>query len=469
MLKRIPYGEWLPDQASTETLRSAKNVLPVGNNYGPFQDFASLTGPPPSSFLGGCAFVGLDGTSALLVGSATDLYRFSGTTFTSQISGSYPGWRFAQYGNLIIGATGGAPVKFDIGGGTAAVLGGSPPNASMVAGVRDFVFLAGDPSDINTVSWSGFNNAEQWTFGSNQSDQQTLPDGGAIMGLAGGEYGLVLQKRAIKRFSYVGGDVTFQVDEIASNIGCMARGSVAQAGRLVFFLSERGFYYTDGTDVFPIGEQKFNRWFFTRFSRQAIEDGITAAVDPRAAVVYWAMPGNPGTILAYNWLLKRGSYIEVPLLSVFSGFTANIDLDSIDALYPSGLDSIPVSLDSPQFAGGNPLFLAVRPNSDIGTFTGPNLAAEFITPRIELAAPRRARLRSIRPDDDAFGGSASIDVRARESDGPAISVSGSMRDNGELPVRANGRWAAITRTIPAATSWTYAAGVDVSFEPEGGR
>lgn len=469
MLKRIAYGEWAPDQSPISTMRTAKNVLPSGDTYSPFYQFESLTGPMATSFLGGCAYVGLDGVSAFLAGSATHLYRFSGTSFSSVATGSYASWRFAQYGNLIIGATGGAPVKFDIAGGTADVLGGSPPNASLVAGVRDFVFLAGDPSDINTVSWSGFNNAEQWTYGSNQSDQQTLPDGGAIMGLAGGEYGLVLQKRAIKRFSYVGDPVTFQVDEIASNVGCMAKGSVAQVGRLVFFLSERGFYYTDGTDVFPIGEQKFNQWFFNRYSRQEIESGITAAVDPRSAIVYWSMPGNPGTILAYNWLLKRASYIETPIQAIFSGFTANIDLDSIDALYPGGLDTVPVSLDSPQFAGGNPLFLAVKSNSDIGTFTGATMQAQFTAARTELAAPRRARLRAIRPDDDALGGSASADMRSREADEPNVAVSGSMRANGELPIRANGRFATITRTIDAGTPWTYAAGVDVYFEPEGGR
>ena len=267
MLKRLEFGPWEPDKASITTLRDARNVMPGKDGYYPVSGLSAVTSALPGGFIGGGAFVGFDGTAALLAGTSTNLYRYSGSTWTSVYTGSASHWRFAQFGTLVIAATGGAPVKFDLAGGTAALLGGTPPAASMVATVRDFVVLAGDPAAIQTVTWSGFNNAEGWTGGINQSGDQILPDGGEIMGLAGGEYGLILQRRAIKRLSYVGTPLVFQIDEISSNVGCMAKGSVAQAGRLVFFLSERGFFYTDGNDTIPIGDEKFNRWFFGRFSR----------------------------------------------------------------------------------------------------------------------------------------------------------------------------------------------------------
>lgn len=469
MLKRLEFGPWEPDKAATSTLRDARNVMPGKDGYYPVSGLSAVTTALPGAFIGGGAFVGFDGTAALLAGTATDLYRYSGTTWTSVYTGSASRWRFAQFGTLVIAATGGAPVKFDLAGGTAALLGGSPPAASLVATVRDFVVLAGDPAAIQTVTWSGFNDAEGWTGGINQSGDQILPDGGEIMGLAGGEYGLILQRRAIKRLSYVGTPLVFQIDEISSNVGCMAKGSVAQAGRLVFFLSERGFFYTDGNDTIPIGDEKFNRWFFDRFSRADIESGLTAAVDPRANVVYWTMPGAPGVVLVYHITLQKASYLQLAVKSVFDGFTSNVSLEALDALYPSGIDSIPVSLDDPMFSGGSPLILFATNGDVVATLSGDTLEARVETPRTELEPGKRVRLRSLRPVTDAENCSIVVDIRANSGDEPSTVAASDMRPNGEYPIRANGRHSSVALTIPAATTWTYASGIDAYFETEGGR
>lgn len=469
-MKRLAFGPWEPDKASLTTLRDARNVMPGADGYYPVSGFSAITSALAGAFLGGGAFVGFDGTAALLSGTSTNLYRYSGSAWSSVYAGSASTWRFAQFGTLVIAATGGAPVKFDLAGGTAALLGGTPPAASLVATVRDFVVLAGDPAARQTVTWSGFNNAEDYNLaGTNQAGDQILPDGGEIMGLAGGEYGLILQRGAVKRLSYVGAPVVFQIDEISSNVGCMAKGSVAQAGRLVFFLSERGFFYTDGNDTIPIGDEKFNRWFFGRFSRTDIEKGITAAVDPRANVVYWTMPGSPGAVLLYHITLQKASYLELPVKAVFNGFTANVSLDALDALYPSGLDSIPLSLDDPTFSGGNPLILFANSGDVVGTLSGSTLEARLVGPRTEIVPGKRLRLRSLRPVSDAENCTIAVDIRAVDGDAPNSVAASSMRANGEYPIRANGRHIAPTLTIPAASQWTYVSGIDVTFEPEGGR
>jgi hypothetical protein len=464
VLKRLAFGAWEPDKA--EALLDARNVVPIADGYRPFPSFTAITPALPSGFLGGAAFVGLDGTAALLSGTATNLYRYSGGTWSSVLAASATTWRFAQYGSLVIAANGGVPVKFDLSSGTASVLAGSPPASSMVATVRDFVFVAGNPSNIQTVTWSGFNNAEGWTGAVNQSGSQLLFDGGEVMGLVGGEYGLAFQKRAIKRFTYVGTPLVFQVDEIASNIGCMAKGSLAQAGRTVFFLSERGFYRTDGTGVEPIGDEKFNRWFFGRFSRADIETKLTAAIDPRASIVYWAMPG---VMLAYHYGLGEASYIEAPIQSVFGGFTANTSLDALDALYPGGIDTIPVSLDDPLFAGGNPLLLAATPGNVVGTFSGPNMASYVRTARIEAQPGRRVRTRTLRPITDAVAGTVTIDSRALAGDVPNLATASDRRDSGTFPIRSNGRHIAASHSVPAAAAWSYVRGIDVEYETEGTR
>jgi hypothetical protein len=53
---------------------------------------------------------------------------------------------------------------------------------------------------------------------------------------------------------------------ISPEVGCMAAGSVCNIGRLIGFLSERGFMMCDGETVTPIGNTKLNDWFFKTYS-----------------------------------------------------------------------------------------------------------------------------------------------------------------------------------------------------------
>lgn len=466
MLKRFDYGEYLPDLP--RVLGGGKNAWPMATGYRPIKAFSAIT-PALAGLLGGAAYVSSSGTSSLLAGTAANLYRYSGTAWASVLGGlTAISWRFDQFGDLVIAANGGAPIKFDMNGGTGDALGGSPPTSDLVATVRQQVFLAGDPSARNTLAISGYNDSEGWTAGDNQCLFVPFPTGGDIMGLCGGETGLILQKRSIKRATYVGVPVIWQFDEIANDVGCMAKGSVAQAGQLVFFLSEQGFKVCDRNTVTAIGQEKVDRTFFSRYSRSDI-DKISAAVDPRTTTVSWAMPGNPGDIWHYNWALgKWGLPIETPLTTVFSGFTANIGIDALASLYPL-IDDVPYPVDAAIFAGGNPLFLVADNSGAVGALSGENMGAQFMLEPDEPSVGDRVRIRGARAVCDATSGTVTIDARARAGDPPTAIISGAIRDNGRVPLRANGRHIGLTHDVPAGLQWTYAAGMDLEFEVAGGR
>jgi hypothetical protein len=462
VFKSFPFGELLPDQAPSGQLIAADGCYATPNGYAPVGSFNPFT-PALSGFLGGAAFVSSDGTAALIAGTPTNLYRYSGSAWSSLLGSLTASvWRFGQFGDNIISVNGGDPVSFDIAGGTAALLAGSPPPSDMVTIVRDFVLLAGDPDNILRVTWSGFNDSTEWTPGTNQSDYQDMLSGGEVTGLAGGEYGIILQRQAIKRMTYVGGEVIFQFDEIESNIGCMAKGSVAQAGRLVFFLSERGFMLCDGNSATPIGAEKIDRTFFGSYSREDIVNSLTAAIDPRRYIVAWSMPGR---MWLYNWQLQRWTTVTLDVRYAFSGFTANIDLDSLDAIY-GNLDAIPVSLDDPIFQGGNPLFLIVDSTGLVGTLTGDHVEASFTMATLDFGD--RVRMRSGKFDSDTTSAQMTLDGRTRAGDGENERDAGSMRSNGELPIRFNARYFKPTIAIPAGEAWTYAKGLGFYFEG-GGR
>lgn len=470
-MKPLLFGPWEPDLApnGTDRLAQLENALPIANGYAPFKSYGAITPSLASAFLGGGAFVGSDGTAALLAGTATDLYRYSGTAWSSVLGTLTAGrWYFDQFGDNIIGANGDDLIGFDMTGGTASAI-GTAPKAADVATVRDFVVILEPDGDELMVQWSGFNDSTEWTPGVNQSDFQPLLSGGKGMKVVGGETGLVFQSNAIKRMTYANDTIVFQFDEISSEIGCMARGSVCRVGQLVFFLSERGFMVTDRNDVTPIGAEKVDRTFFKTYSREDIE-GISAAVDPRNCLVMWAMPGNPGLLWCYNWQLQRWTTIEMPLSGIFSpGFTANVSIDALDALYPGGIDTIPYSLDDPIFSGGNPLLLVAAADNSIGTFSGPNLPATFKLPNIEPYPMQRAKVRSIRPITDAVDCTVTIDAKARPGDPENLKHAGSMRANGEMPIRANGRYLGTTLQIAAGEEWSFVQGVEVFCEPAGLR
>lgn len=465
MLTRFPFGALEPDRP--QSLFRAKNCWPSADGYVPAHDFEALT-PALSGILSGGAFVSLNGTGNLLAGTATNLYRYTGVAWSSALGSlTASDWRFDQFGDLVICVNGDDPIKYDMSISTAAVLGGTPPVSDMVATVRNQVFLAGDPSARTTLAISGYNNSEGWTAGTNQCLFVPFVDGGDIMGLAGGETGIILQQRAVRRATYTGDVTVWQFDKISQNVGCMAKGSVASAGQMVFFLSEQGFMACDRNSVIPIGTEKIDRTFFKLYSRADIAR-ISCAVDPRATVVSWLMPGTPGRMWSYNWTLQKWGDFELSCKKVFSGFTSNVTLEALDALFPGGLETVDPPLDSERWAGGNPLLMLVDNTNVVGSQTGEIIEAEFeIAPR-ELAEGRRVRVRGATVLTDAVGGSVTVDARARAGDAPATVVSSAIRNNGRVPVRANGRFIGLKVTMPT-TDWSYATGVEVEFQPEGVR
>jgi hypothetical protein len=466
VLKEVEFGEFTPDLASSHSphLTKAENVRPIANGYAPIGSFLSVAGDLGAAFVGGGSFIGSDGNSTLLAATSAKLRKYSGSWSDISTIATTQRWHFAQFGDNIIYANGGQLGSYGLITGTAANIASAPSNAIDVATVKDVVMCLTADSQ---VKWSDINDSSNWTTG--QADNQPLLDGGSGVRIVGGEYGIVLQKSAIRRVSYTGvQDIWFQFDVISPAIGCMAAGSVCNVGPLIFFLSERGFEMCDGETVVPIADEKINRWFFGTFSRADIAN-IWSAADPRRNEVLWAMPGNPGLILLYNYVLKRWSYLSLSVSALFNGLTSGTSIDALDAIYPSGIDSIPLSLDDPSFSGGNPLLLLVDASNIVGALSGTALQATIGQKNVELTPGRRSRLRAVRPVTDALSASASVNFKMRAGDAESIIATSEMRTNGKMPLRANGRYFDPAFTIPAGQAWSYFQGAEYEFEAGDGR
>lgn len=454
-------GEYRPDTAPflTNDLSVAKNVYATSNGYAPVKSPTQIAPALSGTFKGAAAFISSSGGPRVLAGDTTNLYRLTGGTWTSVIGSLSVNtfWQFAQFGDHIICANGGAPIDFDLLLGTAAPVSGSPPSADLVAVVRDFVVLGRAGGDAITVAWSDLGDHTIWTPGTGQAGQQPIYQGGKVMGLTGGEYGLVLQRFAITRMSYTG-DATdpFQFDTISSNYGCAAEKSVAQAGDLVFFWSDRGFVQVQAGQIAPIGIEKIDKTFRDAYTAADLIN-LWTAIDPERTLVLWCMPGR---VFCYNWTIQRWTTWEIPVQAVFQFFTQSMTLTQIDALY-GDIDHIPYSLDHPIFAGGQPRPAFIGLDGAFNVLSGPNLGASLKPGSMELSPGRKSRLRMARPLTDAMDG-----VTLRLFSGERLGENYGFEDyiyvssNGDMPIRVNARYLRPEMDIAAGSVWTYCQGAE---------
>lgn len=133
-------------------------------------------------------------------------------------------------------------------------------------------------------------------------------------------YGLVFQNQAITRASYIGGNVVFSWQTYNRKQGLLVRGAAVQVQNYVYFLSDAGFFYTDGANTNPIGTAQDNSagidgWFWSNVNKNALST-IRAGYDARKRCVFWSIPTGtntlPDTLLIFNILAGKWTKAAVP-------------------------------------------------------------------------------------------------------------------------------------------------------------
>ncbi|MCB4860789.1 hypothetical protein K7W03_14435 [Sphingobium sp. PNB] len=474
MITRIPLPEYKPDQSQNSgVLLKAQNVFPAMDGYRSVGAIETLSDALAAPFQGGASAIASNGNAYLLAGTESELFRlnadFSWTSLLDSLTAPKR-WRFAQFKEYTVAVNGGDTLQVDLGTSTASVIADAPTGTS-VAVVGDFVVIGQADGNINRVQWSAFDDHTAWTPAVNQSGFQPMNTGGSVMGICGGEYGIILQRERLVRMTRTGdSDAPFQFDEVSSNFGCAAGATIAQAGRSIFFRSDRGFMaLDDGQALRPIGSEKVDRTFDRLVSRDQLEN-IYTAVDPQNKLVMWLVPGAPGTMWTYNFELDRWSTIVLTAKGLFPGFTTSVGLDDLEGLGYTDLDSMPFSLDDPRWTGGNPKLYLLDATNAIGTLAGATLEAQIEMGYNELANGRRARLRNVRPVWDGTSGmTVTANAKQRLGDGNNISTASTLRASGRIPIRASGRYISTSLHIAAGVDWDYIQALDYEFEQGGAR
>ena len=292
----VKFGEFLPDlpELNNPGLVEARNCIPVDDSYTDFPQLDVIGNAIGATVLGAFAAVDTAGDPEIYAGTNQDLFELVGSTWTDRsgattFNATY--WRFAQFDNYVFATdytddlvqkTIGAAANF------AAVSGA--PNARQIGVINRFLVLGdldqGSGAVPYKVQWSAIDDPTNWptpgsaTALSVESGEETLQsEHGAVTAIAGGQFwGLIFQKRAITRFTYVGGRVVFQIDNFERSRGCWCPRSHVQVGNISYFFAHDGVYATDGQAVIPIGEGRVNRWLLNRLNQDGI-DNVTAGVD----------------------------------------------------------------------------------------------------------------------------------------------------------------------------------------------
>ena len=476
-IQRLQFKDWLPDQpANAGSLNDAKNVFPTGIGYAPFPSAADFSNAA-SENLNSVFVAKWNDEVEVFAGSDTKIFKMNNTTLNLEDvskTGGYGGngvWRFEQFGRTVLASNGSQKIQYwtvglSLGFDDVAT---TAPIAKDIAVVRDFVFAANllNGDEPNTVQWSDINDETDWTSGAtSQSDFQIIPDGGNIQAITGGEFGMVFLEKAVVRASYIGSPLFFQFDTISNGLGCLEGNSVVRYGNTSFFLSDDGWYATDGQTVTNIGLEKIDRYFFNHADLTKI-DTISAAVDPVKNLVIWnyATVGGSRSLIMYNWQLQKWSRGETTSRVVGTIASVGETIESLETkLGYTDLDTIPASLDSRLWVGGKFLFAGTREKKVI-IFTGKPITPQLITTDIEVGYNSVATL--ARPQID--NGTAKVAVASRRELDDTIGFSAFVpaTKEGRCSLRSAGRYHRFN--VQPTGNWTTAMAVDVDIKPQGNR
>lgn len=452
----------------------------------------AYTVPGVAYYLGGTC-VGLmaartaAGSFVIFAGTAIKLFKWSsaGWTDVSRTSGgnyniaSGDLWMWQQVGTFLY-ATNINDVlqRIDVDSGTNfAAVSGSPPQATNIAQIGPHTVLSGLSSNRRKIQWSATENPTGWTVGTSLSDEQEMPDGGPVQGVAGDEIGYVVQDKSIRLMQYLPGDTAtiFSFSRVLQDRGSVSKYGFMTYNNVLYFLAEDGFYSLQGANLLPIGEEKVNTWFLAN-SDPARRNVVQAIRFPNHSRVGWAYHGS-STATTYDKMIvfdiQSGRWTLATISAQIWGSIAStgLDLDTTggepgDAL----LDSAAASLDSYIYIGGRATLGAIDPNGLLSFHNGPSLQAILETAEFHPVLGARGLVTQVYPLIDVSGRSnvtvTSI-TREQIQDTPDTGATESVEETGWAYPLVSARLHRYRATIAAGAIWQHAQGVLVAAQPDG--
>jgi hypothetical protein len=394
----------------------------------------------------------------------------TGTVTFTYVTPTDQRWRFTQFGNVLIAANGGNRIQgYNLNtSATFQDLAADAPASRYITVVRDFVVSGYVGSTFpNRVQWSALGDESSWTnSATTQADFQDIPDGGSVVGVTGGEFGLVFMDRSIHRMSYIGSPLVFQFDNISRNLGCYEANSIIQYAGTSFFLADDGFYACDGQNILPIGNEKVNRFFFDDVE-EALLEKMSSAVDPLRRLIIWSYASKssatPDKLLIYNFQTQKWTSGLADVSRVATSSTPSVTLEGLDTF--GNLETIDSSFDDRVWLGGKIQFAGVK-DAKIITFSGGNSVAKFETGDIEVPGSTSA-ITMVKPIVDNGSGSVALISRRLLTQSVEFGAQSAADAENRVSIRGIGRYHRLQLTPTGI--WSTAVGMDIELNGLGTR
>jgi hypothetical protein len=478
------FGPWLPDVTDLKNpgLEVCTNVIPGPGGYQPAYGSSPMTADAGAPVLSAKMFERADGTRVTVCATAGDLHVIiAGTVTNSGLALALTQYvNFVRFGDSVYATVkdGGTWRLADLDTDTTfAAAAWTIPSGKTMARINEFLFM-GNLTDTDAsnapyrIRWSPFNNpGGEWeTDIGTQSDAIDMPtDFGPVIGIAGYTYGVILQRYGISRISYTGATAPFAKEVVDQQRGCASTASIVAVGDRTYFLSDDGFFFTDGGPSQVISRGRIWQWFLAN-AGQFYLDKVIGAVDWPNRCVIWTVPDASGIIqglLYFNWETEWWSYVAFPVDVVLTSGRDGLSLEDVSALYPS-LDAMTLSLDDAAFlARGRSL--AVFVNGELRQLAGDTLECLLTTGEFQMAPRRKQFVRDVTPLVTNAEENIIVSLAGRDRQTDTFTSTGdvAMGPLGFCPMNFDSRYFRVTVKVPATALWRDAYGFQIDAEASG--
>ena len=491
-LRTIEFGDFIPDQPDFRNPGSVniKNVLPAAQGYRQMPGQSVFSDALDARNQGAITEQQNDGSIHSYAADSGKLYRLVDASWTDASKSGYTGpasdvfVEFVKFKERIIATHINEAVQFiDLGGTTFADLITSTlkPQARHIGVTDDFVIL-GNTSEGGTVypyrvRWSAIDDETDFDQSAvTQSDFQDQPEFGWVQRIIGfGRDAYVFQERAIRVMRYEGTPRIFRFDTVEQNRGVISPQSVVAFGRFVFYLADDGFYMFDGAQSHPIGKEKVDTFFYDDVDSQYMY-AISAAIDPKRALVAWAYRSTSATVgapvcdkmLFYSWATEKWTFVEINNEFIYRDLSKGFTLDGLDSVSAT-LEGLPFSLDSRVWAGGLILLAGFDFEHKLVSYSGSALAATLDTTETQHYPGQMSFVDAVRPLVEGASATITVQVGTRNQLNEAVtfSASASLNSIGEANPRSVARYHRYRTIITGG--FDHAQGVQPQAIPFGHR
>lgn len=233
-----------------------------------------------------------NGTQLVVARLATTWYQVSAASWASIGIGGTSGaiFRAAPLDDLLVIAVDGSTIRtWD--GTTFTTLGGTPPSeAKYVAVYVSKIWLAGDDSNPQRLTFSATNNASDYTTADDAGSITTQEGGGdTIQGLMAIRKALIIMYRNFVDILIGDSVINFRVDRLIDR-GLVSATGYASAGEIAFFASDDSIYAVAGAAVSDITTMKMRDTYKNISDKSkvslAVKGDLLLVVDYGANVAY---------------------------------------------------------------------------------------------------------------------------------------------------------------------------------------